>query len=178
MSTGSPRFSVPPQQVNVHPKCTLAEREGFTGRLRRLLAAQAPCPSVETSTSLKFPLRVEPYGFEWFVRGSSRDETSDLFFSEREGFTGRLRRLLAAQAPCPSVETSTSLKFPLRVEPSVQLPVHMISSHAPSASLVVPPPGRPRFLRDLPTSSNAMLGRLRRPARGGKEVVAACSGVT
>jgi hypothetical protein len=40
--------------------------------------------------------------------------------------------------------------------PIAQLPVHMISSHAPSASLGLPPPGRPRLRRDLPTSSNAM----------------------
>jgi len=32
-----------------------------------------------------------------------------------------------------SHESSTSLKIPIRLEPSVQLPVHMISSHAPSA---------------------------------------------
>jgi len=39
--------------------------------------------------------------------------------------------------------------------------------------LGLPPPVRPRLRRDLPTSSNAMLGRLRRPVRGGKEVVEA-----
>ena len=39
-------------------------------------------------------------------------------------------------------------------------------------TLGLPPPVRPRLGRDLTTSSNAILGRLRRPACGGKEVVA------
>ena len=50
-----------------------------------------------------------------------------------------LRALLAAQAPWSCVESSTALNIPLRFEPSVQLPVHMISSHAPSAALGLPP---------------------------------------
>ncbi len=57
---GSPRFSVPHQPSKCQHEATLAEREGFTTRFARCSVPRAPSTSVETSTSLKFPLRFEP----------------------------------------------------------------------------------------------------------------------
>ena len=53
-----------------------------------------PSPCVKSSSAWTFSLRVEPYGFEWVIQRSSRNESLNQSSAEREGFEPSVRFLL------------------------------------------------------------------------------------